>query len=59
MADQATKEDWVEEFVDVTDEDVQAAYKSDFWSNLENEWKAMDKEEHPWTDDYEQVCFRV
>ena len=40
----------------MTDQDVEAAYKSDFWSNLEDQWKSMDKEEHPWLDDFEQVC---
>ena len=52
----AGQDQWVEEFVDMTDQDVEAAYKSDFWSNLEDQWKSMDKEEHPWLDDFEQVC---
>ena len=52
----AGQDQWVEEFVDMTDQDVEAAYKSDFWANLEDQWKAMDKEEHPWVDDFEQVC---
>ena len=42
----------------MTDQDVEAAYKSDFWANLEDQWKAMDKEEHPWVDDFEQVSVK-
>ena len=54
--------DWVEEFVDITDEDVEATFnqQQDFWSKMENEWKEMaekNKEtgEHPWLDDFEEV----
>ena len=54
--------EWVEEFVDITDEDVEATFskQQDFWSKMENEWKEMaekNKEtgEHPWLDDFEEV----
>jgi len=58
----ATDADWVEEFVDITDEDVEANFnrQQDFWTKMENEWKEMaekNKEtgEHPWLDDFEEV----
>ena len=36
--------------------------QQDFWSKMENEWKEMaekNKEtgEHPWLDDFEEVCW--
>ena len=51
---------WVEEFVDVTDSDVQAFedqhQQEDFWSKLENQWKEMaETKEHPWLEEYEEV----
>ena len=55
--------EWVEEFQDITDEDVEATFsrQHDFWNKLEDEWKDMaekNKEtgEHPWLDDFEEVC---
>jgi len=59
----APEAEWVEEFQDITDEDVEANFsrQHDFWNKLENEWKDMaekNKEtgEHPWLDDFEEVC---
>ena len=59
----APEAEWVEEFQDITDEDVEATFsrQHDFWNKLENEWKDMaekNKEtgEHPWLDDFEEVC---
>ena len=54
---QNQQDQWVEEFVDMTDQDVEATYQSDFWSNLEDQWKQLDKEEHPWVDDFDQFNF--
>ena len=59
----APEAEWVEEFQDITDEDVEATFsrQHDFWNKLEEEWKDMaekNKEtgEHPWLDDFEEVC---
>ena len=59
----APEAEWVEEFQDITDEDVEATFsrQHDFWNKLEDEWKEMaerNKEtgEHPWLDDFEEVC---
>ena len=59
----APEAEWVEEFQDITDEDVEATFsrQHDFWNKLEDEWKDMaekNKEtgEHPWLDDFEEVC---
>ena len=53
----AQSDQWVEEFVDVTDADVSAIEEQqDFWSKLENQWKEMaETKEHPWLDDYDEV----
>ena len=55
--------DWVEEFVDITDEDVEATFQNQqrqFWQQLEDEWRDMAQQnketgEHPWLDDFEEV----
>ena len=55
--------DWVEEFVDITDADVEATFQSQqrqFWQQLEDEWRDMAQQnketgEHPWLDDFEEV----
>ena len=59
----ASEAEWVEEFQDITDEDVEATFsrQHDFWNKLEDEWREMaekNKEtgEHPWLDDFEEVC---
>ena len=37
----APEAEWVEEFQDITDEDVEATFsrQHDFWNKLEDEWK--------------------
>jgi len=61
-AKKAPEAEWVEEFQDITDEDVEATFsrQHDFWNKLEDEWKDMaekNKEtgEHPWLDDFEEA----
>ena len=48
---------WVEEFVDVTEDDVSAfEQQQDFWTKLENQWREMaETNEHPWLEDYDEV----
>ena len=48
---------WVEEFVDVTEDDVSAFERQqDFWTKLENQWREMaETNEHPWLEDYGEV----
>ena len=61
LATPIQSDQWVEEFVDVTDSDVQAFedhqhQQEDFWSKLENQWKEMaETKEHPWLEEYEEV----
>lgn len=53
-------EEWVDEFVDITDADVTGLEnpQNNFWANLEQEWQSMAEQnkltgQHPWLDDYE------
>ena len=59
IATPTQSDEWVEEFVDVTDSDVNAFeqhQQEDFWSKLENQWKEMaETKEHPWLEEYEEV----
>ena len=49
-------DDWVEEFVDVTDQDVAFQGQQDFWTKLESDWKELKETgEHPWLADFEEV----
>lgn len=56
-----SSKEWVDEFVDITDSDVDAfEHQQNFWAKLEKEWQNMAEQnkltgQHPWLDDYEEV----